>query len=163
MYSGEVIHYWRFHFWRVSSHWYRISLSFYPNEILDYIFCQQDKLGIWPACSCNQEYLLRGCVKIVLFLSGNRSPPRPLGGGMKCGKPLCALWGSISVCCKRKLITVYGCATIYIVKFGWVTHWKNCSYSVMSWTGQLRLNEFQSPITLLLNTLYFAVIGSTGS
>ena len=80
-YSGEVIHYWRFHFWRISSQWYRISLSFYPNEILDYVFCQQDKLGIWPGCSCNQEYLLQGCVKIVLFLSNNHSPPRALRWG----------------------------------------------------------------------------------
>ena len=74
---------------------------------------------------------------------------------MKCGEPLCALWGSISVCCQRKLITVYGCATIYIVKFGWVTHWKNCSYGVTSWTGQLRLNAFQSPITLLTKYAVF--------
>lgn len=111
---GGVIHYWRFHFWRISSHWYRISLSFYPNEILDCIFCQQDKPGIWPGCSCNQEYLLQGCVKIVLFLLDNHSPPRALRWGHEVWETtLCSVGKHFSVLQKATDHSIWLCHHLY--------------------------------------------------
>lgn len=67
--SNMLLEYWRFHFWRIQSHWCRISLSLYTSEILGCTFCQKDRLGIWPPCSCDQEYFLWGCFKTVIFLS----------------------------------------------------------------------------------------------
>lgn len=117
LYSGEVLHYWRFHFWRILSHWYRISLSLYPNEILSCSFCQQDRLGIWPPCSCDQECFLWGHVKMVISLSDSHIPLRALRWGHE-------VW-AVTQCSVEKHCSVLEKEIDHSITYGWwlCPHW----------------------------------------